>query len=437
LSTLHEKVRGDALATSSATSSLLAPPPRAPLLAYLVALGASASMFVAACTSVLAPLSERGVEAALQIESGVAFVREYDGKYTEDPRLGPAIDRVSKAIPNAVARLHDRLGPDLSALPRSAVCIADGEATALPGHAGTKVFKTDRGDVGVIVLGSESLVSNSIDLEAILVHEFVHVLSEQHLSDAPVWLREGIAIWSALEESVDRDTLLLAHAVRREGDRRVPLLDVLKSESALSAAGHTDQTVAGATVFFELEQLNGTDFVRAVVRRLLAEDGWRAVLENECGKAVPEILAEVRVAFSAWDSTLRPWMEAVSTASSACDRGYYREAILGLDLVLASNPPVAVRPWALRIRWCGQAGSGDLEGAVSAARAFRVEYPHHPERITAMSDEVFFLWRQREWRSVIAVARPLLEDYLWRPGWEGMRESVGGMEEDASAVLRH
>jgi len=205
--------------------------------------------------------TETGFE---EIEGGI--VREYSGKYESDPRFA----RVREAIPAlreaALKEIEARIGREV---PRTFLIRFQ---DAGPDHSG--LFASTRLEVvggeprQMLVLYTEYLVLDAIDLPRTLAHELYHCVQRDALGEnhyrVPKWVREGTALYVA-GQAESRMRLLAAEQGRKTtgGDPLDRLVNGLGGRHAL------EDYAEDVAAFLAVEERHGKRKTSALLRRLL------------------------------------------------------------------------------------------------------------------------------------------------------------------------
>jgi len=396
---------------------------------------------LAGCAVSLSNIEERGARAASGLPDGVTVIEPYEGKYSADARLVPAMEHLARTLPLAVVRMSKRLGGIGVALPPITIRVIDAEKTPMAGFAHASVWRTDGNDVGVVILAAEGLVTESYDLEGTLTHECFHILHMRCLGASvdrvPMWLREGMARWVELEHDGDVEARMLSYLLHGSGESVEPPLSMLQAEGTMKDSDLHAHDAAGTAFFFAMERDKGADFVRGLMHKLLHGEDWRTTMEAEFGETFPEILVRTRHAYGVWKESMQKSGDTLTDAGRKCESGDYNGADRDVGILLSDISPPAFRPWAERVKWFSQWYSGDIVAAKALIHVFRVKYPHSSLLTESWLDELDILRQERRWSELTEIATSVLRDYLWQPERLNQRRQVEDtLVEARSAVGR-
>jgi hypothetical protein len=406
--------------------------------AWFAVAACGAGVLLAGCASDRSPAFLERVGEAARVAGDRAVYRRYRGKYTGDPRLAAGMDRVEKVLPAAEERVRRRLGTPSLAFPPFAVCFVDGEGSGTDGSMETGLVTLGHGDVCVVAVITEDLVSGQDDDERFLAHELTHVLhiSGGESAGAPLWLAEGIARWVEIEDDATRADFLLSYMARRSGPKGSEISRILGDEPSLENREGSQQSVAGAVVFFQLEWSRGTEAVRRLILRLLREKDWKAVLREETGRPLDEMFKEVLAGYQEWSRKTFPGQEELNPIPSIAGGGKPVEAIAALDAFVEGHPGDPRLPMCACYRGHLLHLAGDLDGALASFRAYRREHPKHFGVLESMCEQLEVHRERGDWEEAAALARTLLGDHLWAPSSADARRAVEGTLEEAVGRIR-
>ena len=325
--------------------------------------------------------------------------------------------RLKRATPAAIDHIRQRLGvPDLP-FPPVRVRVVDGSLENEYWLMSANVIPRGSEWIGVIRVRLEAVLHPTLQDERLLAHELTHVLhfAGTKPKESPHWLSEGIAHWvESADDLIHRD-MVLGRAMRAYGSPETTVSALLQSEAAMTSADHDAQRVCGAVVFFQLERMLGRAAVQRLVLRLLKEEDWAAVINEETRLDMPGLLERVRSSYMEWTAATFPERDEVLVASRLAAEGQLRESAQSVNSYIegAADGPT---------RWVAEVLRLDVlvkledwpaaRAALAPIHALRRSRPLAGPVGQGVMSEVGFLRVSRDWAGLAALAREARES-LW------------------------
>ncbi len=230
---------------------------------------------------------------ALQVVEGVD--RSYRGRFAGELAFQTVLAQMPEQRRRALAFVERRTGLRLVATDRERILIRFTEdAGPEQTLAVTETRSVNGRRCQVVTFYLPPLLREQLPVEPTLRHELAHAVMRQRMGFrygyVPVWLREGIAVWTA--EQIEDKAALLIPARLAAGQDPLMLLN------GLDTLPHTlDDLLEDALLFQYLEQRCGAPCVQRVIQDVVHGRSPRRLIEHATGLSWREVNAQVR-AFS-------------------------------------------------------------------------------------------------------------------------------------------
>ena len=119
-------------------------------------------------------------EVRLKIAAGID--RSYFGRYLADPRFDDLMRELEQIRFRAIDRVGYRTGLELPDTENLIVKLSDSNRPANRA-ASIRPVRSDGREINLVTLSSRQLVDRRIDVEASLVHEFIHAAMRELMGD--------------------------------------------------------------------------------------------------------------------------------------------------------------------------------------------------------------------------------------------------------------
>ncbi|MBW1872588.1 MAG: tetratricopeptide repeat protein, partial [Deltaproteobacteria bacterium] len=309
------------------------------------------------------------------------------GKYAQYDEFWSLVNDISIIRKQALQTVQDRTGLVIANQARFVLKFNDVSARSEFGASSMPV-RSQIGDVTLVTISSEQLILGVMDIDASLVHEFIHGAMRQQMGlknyrALPKWIREGIAVWGAgqLQERT-RNVIAAAYLEERDPVSVVHQLDNMHNSS--------DDYLVDAILFEYIEQAHGVEVVRSLIARVVAGDNYIEAIEDATGLNWNELQRVLyKYAHGYFEEIISmSGLGEIQRAQKLYDWGKASQAIELLEELIATKEDPLLKPnaWYLVGRW-----SQELERFGLAAMAFTNVLDDYPDYIGLQDDSRFRL----------------------------------------------
>jgi hypothetical protein len=219
----------------------------------------------------------------LEILDGID--RSYSGRYANDPRFEKLIGRLSDLRDRAIETTRQKTGIHFEDTQGFVIRLFDADRPHF--GASIRTVRAQSGRLNLISLSAEQLVSNVMNIQASLAHEFIHgsmreMMGSERYYAMPRWIREGFAVWGA-GQLHERCMNLVATA----------FIDNLDARGLACEVGHSnqpaDEYLTDAILFEYINQNHGASAIKSLLAELLAGHDYTVAFENSTGLTWKEL----------------------------------------------------------------------------------------------------------------------------------------------------
>ncbi|MBW1809124.1 MAG: tetratricopeptide repeat protein, partial [Deltaproteobacteria bacterium] len=217
-------------------------------------------------------------EVRLEILNGID--RSYSGRYQNDPRLEALFSKLEKTRDQAQAATAEKTGLLIGNSSDFVIRFKDTELFSDFG-ASIQPLRLADGQVNLVTLSSRHFILGIMDVQASLVHEFIHgamreMMGAERYYALPKWIREGIAVWGA-GQLRERCLNLIAGAFIKKQDPQKLLCEFKLPKNPV------DNYLMDAMLFEFISQNQGDQAVRNLLAEIMTGNDYTQAFEQVTG----------------------------------------------------------------------------------------------------------------------------------------------------------
>ena len=320
------------------------------LLPLLLSLG-MVVLFLGAMNCLLVSNPRYGFPVVhLELKQGVE--QSYAGRYKKDPSFLSVFTKLPGMRQRALEKAQEKTGLIIADLDSYVIRFKD-LSNFSPVGASSRSVRSKGGDMFLVTLSTTQLALGEIEVESVLVHEFIHGVMRERMGigaylSLPQWIREGIAVWGA-GQIKERINNLIFLSLTKGIDFSIVIRDLKALHKRL------DEYLMDALLFEYLSWAHGKGAVRNMLAQIVSGREPYSVFEEITGHNWSKLKAQY-YAYAHWYLRRMAFVCGLDTfvqSKQLANLGDRPSAIEGLFSLLnnTSDPLLHSHAWYWIGRW--------------------------------------------------------------------------------------